>query len=226
VSALRATWGRRPDGGGYLGALSDQPDSARFESAGQRLLWTCPAAHVHATVAEAITCATAELARREAEGREPDQWRRQLAPDLWIVLDSSLCIVLEVTDPAGHVLRRVTVTNAMAMSAVLTAAQSEQRARLNLAAEKRLCEVTEARAASAGLLTRPRAIDKLVGLGRARVHAVSAVNRAEATADEGPELIWTPRGYQSVSYEGGFWRIDAHQAAGSSPDTDAEAAKP
>lgn len=55
-------------------------------------------------------------------------FRRDLSPDLAVLLDDSGSVVFEVTDGmAGHVLRRVTVTNVAAVKAALDDALTFQR---------------------------------------------------------------------------------------------------
>lgn len=81
-------------------------------------------ARIHVAPAEGA-CRLCDLVTVPAA---PPLFRRDLSPDLAVLLDASCCIVLEVTDgPAGRVLRRVAVTNAGALTAALDDARTFQR---------------------------------------------------------------------------------------------------
>lgn len=71
--------------------------------------------------------------------REPDIWRIPVTPDLAVVVEQGGAgIVLEVTDGlAGHVLRRVTITNVAAFKAGLNGALQAQHEAQAAAEEKR-----------------------------------------------------------------------------------------
>jgi hypothetical protein len=131
--------------------------------------------------------------------REPDVWRRQLEPDLWLVVDASQCIVLEVTTPAGRVLRRVTVGNAMVMSAMLAAAQAEQHRILTEADNARVMGVHDRRLAE-GRLTKREAVEWLIAKGLARWQAVSIMTDARAAGSYG------------MRFEGGYWVVPVAEA--------------
>jgi hypothetical protein len=134
-----------------------------------------------------------------AEDRAPDAWRRQLEPDLWLVVDASQCIVLEVTTPAGRVLRRVTVGNAMVTSAMLAAAQAEQRRILTEADDARVMGVHDRRLAE-GRLTKREAVEWLIAKGLARWQAVSIMTDARAAGSYG------------MRFEGGYWVVPVAEA--------------
>jgi len=140
--------------------------------------------------------------------REPDAWRCQLEPDLWLVVDASQCIVLEVTTPAGRVVRRVTVGNPMVVSAMLTVAQAEQRRILTEADNERVMGIHDRRRAE-GRLTKSEAVEWLVRryqVGRNR--AIRVVRELEAGAALPGEL--------EMTYSGGYWVVPTAEAEGSS----------
>lgn len=51
-------------------------------------------------------------------------YRRQVTPDMAVTVDDSQCVVLEVTNATGHVVRRVTVTNIDALKDALDDART------------------------------------------------------------------------------------------------------
>jgi hypothetical protein len=85
-----------------------------------------------------------------AEAQKTDIWRKQLSPVLWVVVEASTNVVLEVTTPSGRVLTRVLVS-AVELGGTLghaamfarAAADAFEQARLQGVEEKRHAVNTE-----------------------------------------------------------------------------------
>jgi hypothetical protein len=123
-----------------------------------------------------------------AQARETDVWRTQLSPDLWMAVDASLCVVLEVTTPAGRVIRRVTVGRGLgealelALGVVAGAAHGA------------------APGAAAGKLNRHQAVDWLIERsGWARGTAANIVRGLELGTREDPQ--------HEMTYAAGYWAV-------------------
>jgi len=200
------------------GAVVSSPDPGlarlRLRQARERLADRFPATAARdvrlSQVLDDLASALGTGPEAEPENREPDVWRRQLALDLWVVVDASQCIVLEVTTPSGRVLRRVTVTNAMALSAVLTAAQSVQR---SLLAEADAARVT-------GRFDRLRAEGKLTEREAVEWLACRRHMARQAAADLVEALRFgrlIPSQLDGMTYDGTYWCVPAAEAEGSVP---------
>jgi hypothetical protein len=124
-------------------------------------------------------------------------FRVQLTPDLALVVDSSQCIVLVVTDgAAGNVLRRITVTDVGEFKDTLDAARAAQHEELAEASLRSLAGITEKRRAE-GKLGRSGAVEWLIDKGQSRGAAVSIVER----------LCRGGKPVLGMKYEGGYWTV-------------------
>lgn len=159
---------------------------------------------------------------QEAAGleREPDTFRRQLAPDLAVAVDAGDCIVLEVTDNNGTVLRRPTVGSVDEFKDALDTARTFQHWRIEEADQRRWDGIGEAQAArrrERGEYDRREAVDFLEEHGMGRMHAANVVRRAEQRMPEWREPAVTSQGGRivtyDVSYDGSNWHITERGAA-------------
>lgn len=128
------------------------------------------------------------------DARESDIWRKQISPVLWVVVEASTNVVLEVTTPQGRVICRplvsgVALGGALEHAAVFaaTAADEAEQARMRGIDDRRRSE---------GRLTRAEAVEWLIAKGMARWQAVSI---AENVYRGKPE-----DGY-GMRFEGGYW---------------------
>ena len=136
-----------------------------------------------------------------AEAASADAWRAGMAPDLVLAVDSSNCAVLEVTTPAGRVLRRVTVSPVMLCDALGTAA-SVMRERTEEADNRRVTGRHDRRRGT-GQLERREAVDVLVDCLVRRADALSMVSEAGMMCDvpvkrHGFSVVYGRDGYYAV----------------------------
>lgn len=130
-------------------------------------------------------------------------WRTQLGPDLWVAVDASLCVVLEVTTTAGRIMRRIVVGRGLAEAVELALGVAgrktaeDEAARLRGPAEKRRAE---------GRLTKAEAVDWLVAHQQARGVAVSI---AERLCRGGSPVF-------GMTYSDGYWRVPPNNLRGDS----------
>lgn len=115
-------------------------------------------------------------------GRE-DAFRVTLGPDLAVVLDASQCIVLEVSEPYGLVLRRVTVADVSALRKALDAALAAQHAVTDQAEWQRWLGLQEARRAR-GQLVRSEAVPWLMERGFPHGEALGLTARLREGTEE------------------------------------------
>jgi hypothetical protein len=140
----------------------------------------------------------------QAPEREPDIYRRQLSPDLAVVLDASCCIVLEVSEgTAGRVLRRVAVGDMAAYRTALDDAHVVQRVKADEAEERRLAGRDEKRQAE-GKLDRPVAVEWLMERGKSRGEAVGITAGLRAGTVHGDDAF-------GMTYDGSFWAVPVEQ---------------
>ena len=130
------------------------------------------------------------------EARETDIWRKQLSPVLWVVVEASANVVLEVTTPHGRTTARILVS-AVELGGALGHAAVYARAAADEAEQARLQGPDEKRRAE-GRLTKPEAVEWLAGCGLGR-------NRAAAMARELQEGIIADA--DGMTYSEGYWRV-------------------
>lgn len=131
------------------------------------------------------------------EARETDIWRKQVSPVLWVAVEASTNVVLELTTPAGRVLARPLASRtdlglALERAAVFaTAAAGEaDAARLHGIDERRRAE---------GRLTRSEAVAWLTAKGTGHSQAVD-VTRVVQRHPEDSSL-------HGMTYDGAYWRV-------------------
>lgn len=78
------------------------------------------------------------LATEIGPAQPEEAYREQVSPELAVVTDASQCIVLEVSDGQGRVLRRVTVTHLGVLKQALSAAYDAQQLAIARAEQDRL----------------------------------------------------------------------------------------
>jgi hypothetical protein len=131
-----------------------------------------------------------------AEAQETDIWRKQLLPVLWVVVEASTNVVLELTTPHGRVLSRVLVS-AVELGGTLGHAAAFARAAADEAEGKRMAGIDDRRR-SEGRLTKSEAVEWLIAKGMARWQAVSiAENVYRGNAADG----------YGMRFEGGYWCV-------------------
>ena len=138
-----------------------------------------------------------------------DRWRVQLSPDLALAVDDSQCIVFEVSDSYGHVVRRPVVSDAARVREELRTAQALQRELLDKADEQRRTGPDE-KCRAEGRYTRPEAAQFLYeATRRQRTHIIAVLDRARQYAHlKGqPERFESARGNFLVSYDGTYWIV-------------------
>lgn len=141
-----------------------------------------------------------EMTPVDPSAREP--YRVQLSPDMAVTLDGSQCVVLDITDPrAGVTEHRVTVSSVDALKTALDGALAAQRVVTDAGDRRRYAGLGEARRAR-GQLTRPEAVDWLIGKGYGRGLAVNVTGRLRG---EGGSVL-------GMTYDSQYWRVPAGDA--------------
>jgi hypothetical protein len=131
-----------------------------------------------------------------------DMFRRRIAPDLTVAYDASGTPVLEISGPAGHVIRRVTVSSVAALAEALQDGRNEALRCEAVAAEARLRGEAGRRRAE-GKLEQGEAAEWLAGQAYDRGRAVRLVRRLrdrEVNSVEG------------MTYDGTYWVLQPRQA--------------
>jgi hypothetical protein len=129
--------------------------------------------------------------------------RIPVTPDLVLLLDSSQCIVAEVTDgTTGRVLRRVTITDVARLSAAAAELLEEQRRCLADAGRHRRASGRLTQAEALEWLTGPRGWSGVPGT------AAQAVADMQAGQESLPALAAADEG---MTYDSTYWVIPAEQ---------------
>jgi hypothetical protein len=135
------------------------------------------------------------------EPARPELYRQQVTPDMSVTADGST-VVLEISDGlAGHVLRRVALSNLTEFWDVLLEARTANGLHQAEAEERRREGLGEARRAR-GQLTRPEAVDWLIGKGYGRGLAVNVTGRLRG---EGGSVL-------GMTYDSQYWRVPGGDA--------------
>jgi len=146
-----------------------------------------------------------EVTRAEdgTRGTATELYRQQVTPDMAVVADGA-AVVLEISDAlAGHVVRRVTVTNLTEFWDILEAAGTANGAHQAEAERLRAVGLDEKRR-SEGRLTRLEAVDDIAANGYSRSYGVRLTHDAKAGVvpdAEGPvQVTFLAGGYFTVIY--------------------------
>jgi hypothetical protein len=132
-------------------------------------------------------------------------FRVTVAPDLFVVVDGSCCVVLEVTEGAGgRVLRRPTVAAVDHFKSVLDDARAAQQAAMAEAGGKRVRGTEEKRRAE-GKLTKTEAVEWLTGKGYTRSSALRAAVQIQTGKG------WPGKQAEGMTYDGTYWVVPASQ---------------
>jgi hypothetical protein len=130
--------------------------------------------------------------------RATDIFRRQLTPELWMAVDASLNVVLEVTTPAGRVVKRALLPGGDVLADTLQDMRAVAKDREAESDARRLAGREKCRAE--GKLTRREAVDWLAGrgVGQHRAYAITG----ELASDE-----CGLTNADGMTYADGYWRV-------------------
>jgi hypothetical protein len=180
-----------------------------LRQARERLALRYPRAAGDLKVAEALT-ALGDALGAGPEATEPDLseriaadvYRCQVGPRLWVAVDASLTVVLELTTFHGRVTARVAVSAPGLAEELATAHRvaAEAEAEADRDARRHPAEARRAR----GQLDRREAVEWLAARGYSRMRAANIVKRVH---DGGPAEA-------GVTYSAGHWVVPAQDDAG------------
>lgn len=130
------------------------------------------------------------------EAQKTDLWRKQLSPVLWVVVEASTNVVLELTTPHGRVIARPLV-GAVELGGTLGHAAAIAKAAADEAEQVRMNGIDDRRRAE-GRYTRAEAVEWLIARGMPRWQAASiAENVYRGNAADG----------YGMKFEGGYWVV-------------------